>query len=71
VAACRLFSAGIFSAYFSALKIEATFSSETSVHFQRITRRYIPEDSALHHCRCLQGLSFLALSVLRHQDVST
>jgi hypothetical protein len=32
------------SVYFSALKKEATCSSETSVAFQRTTRRYIPED---------------------------
>jgi hypothetical protein len=31
-------------AYFSPLKMEATCSSETSVDFQRITRRYIPEE---------------------------
>jgi hypothetical protein len=31
------------SAYSSALKMEAIFSSETSVEFQRTTRRYIPK----------------------------
>jgi hypothetical protein len=36
------------SAYSSTLKMEATCSSETSNDFQRITRRYIPEDSTLH-----------------------
>jgi hypothetical protein len=34
------------SAY-STLKMEARFSSETLVDFQRITWRYIPEDSIL------------------------
>jgi hypothetical protein len=34
-------------AYFSNLKMEATCSSETSVDFQRTTRRYVPEDKAL------------------------
>jgi hypothetical protein len=29
------------------MKIEATYSSETSVNFQRTTRRYIPEDRSL------------------------
>jgi hypothetical protein len=29
--------------YFLALKIVMKYSSETSVHFQRATRRYIPE----------------------------
>jgi hypothetical protein len=33
--------------YFSALKMQATCSSETSVDFQQITRRYIPEDGNL------------------------
>jgi hypothetical protein len=36
------------SAYFSTLKMEAIFSSETSVDSQRTTRRYIPEDGTLH-----------------------
>jgi hypothetical protein len=34
--------------YSSALKMEAVSSSETSVDFQRTTRRYIPEDRNLH-----------------------
>jgi hypothetical protein len=33
--------------YSSTLKMEATFSSKTSVDFQRTTRPYIPEDSTL------------------------
>jgi hypothetical protein len=37
-----------YSAYSSTLKMEAICSSETSVDFQRATRRYIPEDSTLH-----------------------
>jgi hypothetical protein len=36
------------STYFSTLKMDALFSSETSVGFQLTTWRYIPEDSALH-----------------------
>jgi hypothetical protein len=32
--------------------MEAICSSETSVDFQRTTRRYIPEDSTLHNHRC-------------------
>jgi hypothetical protein len=35
-------------AYSSTLKMEARCSSETSVDFQRTTRRYIPEDGTLH-----------------------
>jgi hypothetical protein len=40
------------SAYSSTMKMEAIFSSETSGDFQRTTRRYIPEDRALHNHRC-------------------
>jgi hypothetical protein len=44
------FTLVFFSAY-STLKMEALFSSETSVNFQRIIRPYIPEDSTLYnHC---------------------
>jgi hypothetical protein len=35
------------SAYSSILKTEATCSSETSLDFQRTTRRFIPEDRTL------------------------
>jgi hypothetical protein len=38
-------------AYPSNLKKKATCSSETSVDFQRTTRRYIPEDSTPHSHR--------------------
>jgi hypothetical protein len=36
----------------STLKMEVTYSSETSVDFQRTTRRYIPEERTLHNHRC-------------------
>jgi hypothetical protein len=39
-------------AYSSTLKIEVICSSETSVDFQRTTRRYIPEGSTLHYTFC-------------------
>jgi hypothetical protein len=39
-------------AYFSTLKMEATCSSETSVNFQWITGRYMPQDRTLHNHRC-------------------
>jgi hypothetical protein len=39
-----------FSAYSSTLKMEAICSSETSVDFQRTTRRYIPEDGTVLYC---------------------
>jgi hypothetical protein len=42
--ACHLLSS---LAYSSILKIEATCSSETSIEFQRIARRYTPEDGIL------------------------
>jgi hypothetical protein len=52
-----MFSVESAPAYFSTLKIE-TCSSETSVDFQRTTRRYIPEDRTpipkrlrIHSCR--------------------
>jgi hypothetical protein len=31
--------------------MEAIWSSETSVDFQRTTRRYVPEDSTFHNHR--------------------
>jgi hypothetical protein len=40
------------SAYSSILKMEAICSSETSIAFQRTTRRHIPEDDSLHDHRC-------------------
>jgi hypothetical protein len=39
------------SAYPSTLNMKATFSSETSVSFQRTTRRYMPEHRTLHNHR--------------------
>jgi hypothetical protein len=39
------------SAY-SIMKLEAIYSSETSIDFERTTRRYIPEDMTLHNHRC-------------------
>jgi hypothetical protein len=56
---CRLaallttwFRAGFCVAYSSTLKMEATYSSETSVDFQRTIRRYITEDRTVHNHRC-------------------
>jgi hypothetical protein len=51
------------SAYFSTPKMEAICSSETSVDFQRTTRRYIPEDSSLHNHRCEYLKSYAFLSI--------
>jgi hypothetical protein len=45
--------------YFSALRMEAICSSETSVDFQRTTRHYIPEDSTLQDMATFRGHVFL------------
>jgi hypothetical protein len=45
----------------SILKMEGTCSSETSVDFQRTTKRYIPEARALHNHRCENLKSYNAL----------
>jgi hypothetical protein len=42
------FTLVFFSAYSSTLKMEAIYSSETLVDFQRTTGGYIPEYSTLH-----------------------
>jgi hypothetical protein len=50
----------------SILKMEATFSSETSVDTLRTTRRYIPEDGTLHNHRCenLKSLFYVTCGCL-------
>jgi hypothetical protein len=50
------------SAYSSTLKMEAVYYSETSVDFQRTTRRYIPEDGTLHNHRCKNLKSYIGTS---------
>jgi hypothetical protein len=56
-------------AYSSALNMQATCSSETSVDFQRTIRRYIPEDRQVE-LRSIRGSSAavptLALADIRH-----
>jgi hypothetical protein len=49
---CHALLAGSCLAYYSALKMEAVQPSETSAHFYRIIRRYIPEERTFrsHHC---------------------
>jgi hypothetical protein len=42
-------------------QIEEKYSSETSVNFQRTTRRYIPEDITLHAHLC-ENLNSYSLS---------
>jgi hypothetical protein len=48
--------------------MEATHSSETSVNFQRATRRYIPEDSTLLNHRCINLKSYMYDFRLEFQD---
>jgi hypothetical protein len=48
VSQATLLHADFFLGLFLTLKIEVKYSSETSVDFQRITGRYIPEGSTLH-----------------------
>jgi hypothetical protein len=47
------------SAYSSILKMEAKCSSETSVDFQRTTRRRIPEGRTLHNHRYANLKSYM------------
>jgi hypothetical protein len=48
--------------------MEATYSSETSVDFQRNTQRYIPEDSTLdnHRSKNLKSWNFLVFTPRLH-----
>jgi hypothetical protein len=48
-------------AYFSTLKMEAKWFSETSVGFQWTTQPYIPEDGTFHnhHCENLKSYSYI------------
>jgi hypothetical protein len=50
--------------------MEAIFSSETSVDFQRITRRYIPEDGTLLNHRCENLESYILTLTLRRDECS-
>jgi hypothetical protein len=45
--------------YSSTLKMKSTYSSETSVRFQRTTPLYIPEDINLHNHQCESLMSYL------------
>jgi hypothetical protein len=47
------------SAYSVTLKMEAIYSSETSVYFQRTTWCYIPEDRTLHNHSCENLKSYI------------
>jgi hypothetical protein len=54
-----------FLAYSPTLKMEAICSFETSVDFQRTTRRYIPEDNALRNI-FFDKVMFLLKARMRH-----
>jgi hypothetical protein len=44
----------VYLAYPSNLKMEMTCSFETSVDFQRMTQRYMPEDKTLLNTHCFK-----------------
>jgi hypothetical protein len=50
--------------YHRTLKIEAIYSSETSIDFQQTTWRHIQEDRTLHNHRC-DNLKSLDLVIIR------
>jgi hypothetical protein len=58
------------SAY-STLKMEATCCSETSVDFQRTTRRYIPEDSTLQDKKFDQKWQWTCMQAQQFNSVRT
>jgi hypothetical protein len=60
-------------AYSPTLKMEATCSPGTSVAFQRITWRYIPEDRNFHkhNCENLKSYFFVIVSGVRFFALST
>jgi heme O synthase-like polyprenyltransferase len=53
----------------SALKMEVTYSSETSLDFERTTRRCIPEDRSCPVTFILLGLAYLLFCVSLHCSV--
>jgi hypothetical protein len=60
------FHAGFFWLILRPWRWGATCSSETSVDFQRATRRYIPEYISLHNRRCENLKSYIYLFWLLH-----
>jgi hypothetical protein len=55
------------STYSSILKMEAIFSSETSVGYEQTTQRYIPEDSTLYNHRYENLRSYVRVSLIKLQ----
>jgi hypothetical protein len=58
-----LISCFVFS---SNLKMEATYSSETSFDFQRTTQRYIPEDKSFHNHSCENQRPYIAMLMVEN-----
>jgi hypothetical protein len=56
--ACHVLACWFAEHISSTLKMEAIYSSETSVETQRTTRRHIPEDDTLHNHRCENLISY-------------
>jgi hypothetical protein len=54
--------------YFSTLKVETIYFSETSVHFHRTTWRCIPEYRTLHRHRCKNLISKLCKLMFYFRD---
>jgi hypothetical protein len=57
------------AAYSSNLKMEAIYSCETSVAFQRTTQRYIPGDRTPHNYRCENLKSYIMKIAFEFQVV--
>jgi hypothetical protein len=64
---CHLLARWFAEPISSTLKMEAISSSETSVEFQRTTRRHIPEDATLqnHGCENLKSYNIYFFLILR------
>jgi hypothetical protein len=59
-------------AYYSSLTIEATYSSEISVDFQRTTWCYTPEYNIIHSLPCEQGTTMVpALGQMNQVHIHT
>jgi hypothetical protein len=52
---------------FLTVNMEATCSSETSVHFQRTTWRFIPKDWVLHNHHCKNLKSYTTVCYNKHK----
>jgi hypothetical protein len=64
------FHIAFFFGLFFVLKIEGTCSFEMSAGFQRTTRRYNPEDRALHNHSCENLKSYDTYLTMAHRERS-